>query len=60
MLSAVRRRRKLWLSAFVAAFGVFTATIYGRYHYAVDGLASICIVTAVWLVAETWWPAPEQ
>ena len=36
-----------FLSAFAAALIVFTATIYCRYHYAADGLASFAITVAV-------------
>ena len=43
MRAAAPERRWLWIAAFVAAAAVYVATIYGRYHYAVDGLASIGI-----------------
>ncbi len=48
LLYAVPARRKLWLAAFFAAALVYIATIYGRYHYAVDGLASIAISAVAW------------
>lgn len=54
LLSALPRRRTLWSGAFLAAVLVYAATVYGRYHYAVDGLASLCIATAAWRVAERW------
>ncbi|MBI5086565.1 MAG: phosphatase PAP2 family protein [Acidobacteria bacterium] len=52
LLSAVPGRPRVWVLAFVAAVLVYIATIYGRYHYAVDGLASIAITTVAWRVAE--------
>lgn len=51
MLAALPRRKPFWLAAFAVATTVFAATIYGRYHYAVDGTASIAIATAAWLAA---------
>lgn len=51
LLRAVPRRRRIWMPAFVAAALVYIATVYGRYHYAVDGLASIAIVTLAWRAA---------
>ncbi|MBI3683483.1 MAG: phosphatase PAP2 family protein [Acidobacteria bacterium] len=40
---AVPEKRLLWGSFLAVAGLVFTATVYGRYHYAVDGLASVGI-----------------
>jgi membrane-associated phospholipid phosphatase len=48
LLRAIPERRTIWLTAFLAAILVFTATIYCRYHYAVDGLASIGISIVAW------------
>ncbi len=48
LLVAVPNRRGVWGTAFVMAGLVYVATIYGRYHYAMDGLASIGIATAAW------------
>ena len=31
---------------------VYLATIYGRYHYAVDGFASFLIAAAMWRISE--------
>ncbi len=45
---ALPERPGLTAMALVAAMLVFIATIYGRYHYAADGLASIAIATCVW------------
>ena len=50
VLLAAPARRRLWGSVFVAATLVFTATIYGRYHYAADGIASILITTVCWRI----------
>jgi membrane-associated phospholipid phosphatase len=33
---------------------VLTATIYGRYHYATDGFASLIICLAAWWICETY------
>ena len=51
MFHAVRSRPAIWGSAFAFATLVFIATIYCRYHYAFDGLASIGIVAVVCTVA---------
>jgi membrane-associated phospholipid phosphatase len=51
MRAAIPERRWVWLAAFAAAAIVYAATIYGRYHYAVDGLASIGIAWAASKVA---------
>jgi membrane-associated phospholipid phosphatase len=48
LLGAIPARRLAWGVAFAAAALVFTATVYCRYHYAVDGLASIAISLAAW------------
>ena len=52
LLRALPEERWAYFSAFIAAFIVFTATIYCRYHYAADGLASILITGAGWRVTE--------
>lgn len=49
-----RRSRTLLAGALTMATFVFLATIYGRYHYAVDGIASIAIATVAWRLAENW------
>ena len=51
LLTAAPRRRLIWCSAFLVAFLVYTATVYGRYHYAVDGLASMLIAAVAWQFA---------
>jgi membrane-associated phospholipid phosphatase len=45
------RKRWWWGGIFTAATLVFIATVYGRYHYAVDGIASIGISTGAWLLS---------
>jgi membrane-associated phospholipid phosphatase len=52
LLSVLPRRRRLWLGSLAVASLVYIATIYGRYHYAVDGLASILIALAAWRLVE--------
>jgi membrane-associated phospholipid phosphatase len=47
MYRAVPERPAIWSSVFAFAALVFIATIYCRYHYAMDGLASIGIVAIV-------------
>jgi len=54
LFHALRERALIWGLAFLFAFLVYVATIYGRYHYAVDGLASIVIVLAVWKTRGLW------
>ena len=54
LFHALRERAPVWGLAFLFAFLVYVATIYGRYHYAVDGLASIFIVLAVWKTRGLW------
>ena len=51
MLRAVRRHIVLWAPVFAVAALVYVATIYCRYHYCVDGMASIAVVTAAWFVS---------
>lgn len=38
----------------LVAVGIFFATIYGRYHYAVDALAGLAISLAAWLAVAVW------
>jgi membrane-associated phospholipid phosphatase len=52
LLGALRGRRRICVTAFVAAILVYLATIYGRYHYAVDGFASFLIAAAMWRISE--------
>jgi membrane-associated phospholipid phosphatase len=48
------RQRVLWLAAFGVATLVYVATIYGRYHYAVDGLASIVVAFVCSRISSRW------
>ena len=52
VLRAMPRKRWWWGAIFTTATMVFIATVYGRYHYAADGIASLGISTAAWLVSE--------
>ena len=45
------------LPAFVLATLVYAATVYGRYHYAFDRLASIANTTLVWFRVDRRVPA---
>jgi membrane-associated phospholipid phosphatase len=36
------------------ACSVFVATVYGRYHYGVDGLASVAVSLSAWAVLEAY------
>ena len=55
-LRALPERRRLIWGFFGVAMAVYVATIYGRYHYAVDGLASMGIACLAWWVS----PLVEQ
>ncbi len=52
--SVLPERRAIWVPILGIALAVFGATIYGRYHYAVDGLASIAITTLAWRASSLW------
>jgi membrane-associated phospholipid phosphatase len=54
MKSAMPSRGSLMLVFLVLATSVWIATIYGRYHYAVDGFASILICLAMWKLGEVY------
>jgi membrane-associated phospholipid phosphatase len=43
MYLAAPERRVVWITLVILAALVWTATVYGRYHYAADGLASVAI-----------------
>ena len=47
MYEAAKERPLFWGGMFLFATLVYAATIYCRYHYAVDGLASILLVSLV-------------
>jgi len=46
-------RKRFWVrgAAFAMTILVYIATIYGRYHYAIDGLASLGLVLATWVMS---------
>lgn len=48
LMWAAPKKRALWGTAMAFAVIVFLATIYGRYHYAVDGLVSIAIAAVAY------------
>ena len=52
MIRAVPDYPKLCAAALAAAILVFLATVYGRYHYAADGCASILISFISWRLLE--------
>jgi membrane-associated phospholipid phosphatase len=54
LLAVLRRRRWIVASAFAMAFVVYVATIYGRYHYVPDGLASMLIATTAWRIEDAF------
>lgn len=56
ILRVLPERRKIWAAAFGVAALVWTATIYCRYHYAADGLASLLISMAAWRLTEAYNP----
>lgn len=54
LLTAVRHRPAIWIAAFLNAAVVYIATVYGRYHFAVDGLMSLVVTYMAWRVATRW------
>jgi membrane-associated phospholipid phosphatase len=54
MMHALAGRRRLWGGFFLIAGLVFLQTIYGRYHYALDGLASMVLAALAYFVSEVW------
>jgi membrane-associated phospholipid phosphatase len=59
LLAAIPKRPWIGYSMAAYAFLVAIATIYGRYHYAVDGLAGIA-VSLVALAALRWYMKPSR
>lgn len=49
ILRALPEKRGAFLSVLTIAAMIFTATVYCRYHYFVDGLASLIISATAWL-----------
>lgn len=54
LFTAVRHRPAIWIAAFINAVVVYIATVYGRYHFAVDGFMSLVITYLAWRVATRW------
>jgi len=54
LFEALRERAWIWGSALLLAGAIYIATIYGRYHYAVDGLASVFVVLPLWSISRQW------
>jgi membrane-associated phospholipid phosphatase len=54
VLRSIPDRRKFCAAMFGLACLVLIATIYGRYHYAADGFASVLIATASWAGLEAF------
>ncbi len=54
LYTVLPERRAIWGPVLGIALLVFAATIYGRYHYAADGLASIAITTLAWRASSLW------
>jgi membrane-associated phospholipid phosphatase len=48
LVTALPERRRIGSAAVVLALLIAVATVYGRYHYAVDVVASIAITVIVW------------
>jgi membrane-associated phospholipid phosphatase len=48
MLVALPERKSIGGALFVLASVIALATVYGRYHYAVDVMASIALSLAAW------------
>jgi len=48
MREVIPRQVWVWRSLFVLATLIATATIYGRYHYAVDAVAGLALALAAW------------
>jgi membrane-associated phospholipid phosphatase len=54
LLHVMPHRRAIWAAGFGVATLVYIATIYGRYHYAVDGLASIAVAFITAQISSRW------
>lgn len=49
-LLALRYERRVCLATTLPTFGLLIATVYGRYHYAVDTIAGILLAVAIFLL----------
>ncbi|WP_031500265.1 phosphatase PAP2 family protein [Bryobacter aggregatus] len=54
LYSVLPEKKILWGGLLAFACIVFLATIYGRYHYAADGMASFVIATLAWRACAKW------
>ncbi len=50
LLTAWKRQRRVGYILLPIVAGIFFATIYGRFHYAVDVIAGCCLATAIFTV----------
>ena len=55
MKLALPEKPWIWRLLLVMAILIATATVYGRYHYAVDALAGAAIAAAAWPVSRRFW-----
>lgn len=60
MLLAMPERKSIGLGLAALAAAVTVVTMYGRYHYAVDGLAGIAISLLAWAVSAALYPSPPH
>ena len=51
MFTALPERKRIACGMLVLALLIAAATVYGRYHYAVDVLASVAITVIAWLLS---------
>ena len=51
---ALPERPGMFIAILAVAAAVFAATVYGRYHYAIDGIASIGVCLAAWGACEAY------
>ena len=58
ILRALPERKWVGRALLTLAVLILIATVYGRYHYAVDGLAGIAAALAAWGISAIWERAP--
>ncbi len=59
MLLALPERRRIGAGLLILATLIALATVYGRYHYAVDALAGFALSLLAAALGR-WWPRPER
>jgi len=61
LIEAARRSRRTFLGFLFFAVPLYAATVYGRYHYAVDVLAGFALTPVVLWAGEMWlrWREPR-